>query len=41
MNDLKAGAIVEGGSTITQLARNQFFTQEQTLERRWPRCPWP
>ena len=35
VNDLKAGAIVEGGSTITQqLAKNQFFTQEQTLERK-------
>lgn len=34
-NDLKAGAIVEGGSTITQqLAKNEFFTQEQTLERK-------
>ena len=35
VNDLKAGAIVEGGSTITQqLAKNQVFTQEQTLERK-------
>ena len=35
VNDLKAGAIVGGGSTITQqLAKNQFFTQEQTLERK-------
>ena len=35
VNDIKAGAIVEGGSTITQqLAKNQFFTQEQTLERK-------
>ncbi|MCQ4882277.1 transglycosylase domain-containing protein, partial [Alistipes onderdonkii] len=34
VNDLKAGAIVEGGSTITQqLAKNQYFTQEQTVER--------
>lgn len=34
-NDLKAGAIVEGGSTITQqLAKNQYFTQEQTIERK-------
>ena len=33
VNDLKAGAIVEGGSTITQqLAKNQYFTQEQTVE---------
>ena len=29
------GAIVEGGSTITQqLAKNQYFTQEQTVERK-------
>ncbi|BAK43832.1 transglycosylase domain-containing protein [Eggerthella sp. YY7918] len=35
VNDIKAGAIVEGGSTITQqLAKNQYFTQEQTLERK-------
>lgn len=35
LNDLKAGAIVEGGSTITQqLAKNQYFTQEQTIERK-------
>ena len=35
VNDLKAGAIVEGGSTITQqLAKNQYFTQEQTVERK-------
>ena len=35
VNDLKAGAIVEGGSTITQqLAKNQYFTQEQTIERK-------
>ncbi|MDO4442969.1 MAG: transglycosylase domain-containing protein [Slackia sp.] len=34
-NDLKAGAIVEGGSTITQqLAKNEFFTQEQVIERK-------
>lgn len=34
-NDLRAGAIVEGGSTITQqLAKNQYFTQEQTIERK-------
>ena len=34
-NDLKAGRIVEGGSTITQqLAKNQFFSQERTLERK-------
>lgn len=35
VNDLKAGAIVEGGSTITQqLAKNEFFTQEQVVERK-------
>ena len=35
VDDLKAGAIVEGGSTITQqLAKNQYFTQEQTVERK-------
>lgn len=35
VNDVKAGAIVEGGSTITQqLAKNQFFTQEQTIDRK-------
>lgn len=35
MNDIKAGAVVEGGSTITQqLAKNEYFTQEQTLERK-------
>lgn len=29
------GAIVEGGSTITQqLAKNEFFTQEQVVERK-------
>lgn len=34
-NDLRAGAIIEGGSTITQqLAKNQYFTQEQTIERK-------
>ncbi|MDO5042181.1 MAG: biosynthetic peptidoglycan transglycosylase [Slackia sp.] len=34
-NDLRAGAIVEGGSTITQqLAKNEFFTQEQVIERK-------
>lgn len=34
-NDLKAGAIVEGGSTITQqLAKNQYFSQEQTIDRK-------
>ena len=35
VNDLRAGAVVEGGSTITQqLAKNQYFTQEQTIERK-------
>lgn len=35
VNDIKAGGIVEGGSTITQqLAKNQFFTQEQTIDRK-------
>lgn len=35
VNDIKAGAVVEGGSTITQqLAKNEYFTQEQTLERK-------
>ena len=34
-NDLRAGRFVEGGSTITQqLAKNQYFTQEQTVERK-------
>ena len=34
-NDLKAMSFVEGGSTITQqLAKNQYFTQEQTVERK-------
>ena len=34
-NDLRAGAIVEGGSTITQqLAKNEFFSQEQVVERK-------
>lgn len=34
-NNLKAGEIVEGGSTITQqLARNLYFTQEETLKRK-------
>ena len=35
IHDVQAGAIVEGGSTITQqLAKNQYFTQEQTVERK-------
>ncbi len=34
-NDIRAGRIVEGGSTITQqLAKNEFFTQEQVVERK-------
>ena len=34
-NDLRAGRFVEGGSTITQqLAKHQYFTQEQTVERK-------
>ena len=35
VNNLRAGAIVEGGSTITQqLAKNQYFSQEQTIDRK-------
>ena len=35
INDLKAGAFVEGGSTITQqLAKNQYFTQDRELDRK-------
>lgn len=35
VNDIKAMSYVEGGSTITQqLAKNQYFTQEQTVERK-------
>lgn len=35
VNDIKAMSFVEGGSTITQqLAKNQYFTQEQTIERK-------
>lgn len=34
-NDLKAGKLVEGGSTITQqLAKNLFFGQEKKLSRK-------
>ncbi len=35
VNDIRAGAYVEGGSTITQqLAKNQFFTQEKKMVRK-------
>lgn len=35
VNDIKAGAYVEGGSTITQqLAKNLYFSQEKKLERK-------
>ena len=35
VNDIKAGAYVEGGSTITQqLAKNQYFTQEKKVVRK-------
>mgnify|MGYP000420568050 CR=1 FL=1 len=34
-NDLRTWSFAEGGSTITQqLAKNQYFTQEQTVERK-------
>ena len=34
-NDVKAGAYVEGGSTITQqLAKNQYFTQDKKIVRK-------
>ncbi len=34
-NDIRAGAYVEGGSTITQqLAKNQYFTQDKKLVRK-------
>ena len=34
-NDIKAGAYVEGGSTITQqLAKNQYFTQDKKIVRK-------
>lgn len=36
VNDIKAMSFVEGGSTITQqLAKNQYFTQEKRLERKF------
>ena len=35
INDIKAGKLVEGGSTITQqLAKNIYFTQERKIERK-------
>ena len=35
VHDIQAGSIVEGGSTITQqLAKIQYFTQEQTVDRK-------
>ncbi|MDR2933356.1 MAG: transglycosylase domain-containing protein [Oscillospiraceae bacterium] len=35
INDIRAGAYVEGGSTITQqLAKNMYFTQEKLLVRK-------
>ena len=35
VNDIRAGAYVEGGSTITQqLAKNQFFTQDKKIVRK-------
>lgn len=34
-NDIRAGAFVEGGSTVTQqLAKNMYFTQEKELVRK-------
>lgn len=34
-HDIKAGAYVEGGSTITQqLAKNQYFTQDKKIVRK-------
>lgn len=34
-NDIKAGKLVEGGSTITQqLAKNQYFTQKKEFTRK-------
>jgi membrane peptidoglycan carboxypeptidase len=36
ITDLKAGRIVEGGSTITQqLAKNVFLTHDRTWSRKW------
>lgn len=35
VNDIRAMAFVEGGSTVTQqLAKNMYFTQEKKLERK-------
>ncbi len=35
LNDIKAGELIEGGSTITQqLAKNMYFTQDKTLTRK-------
>ena len=35
VNDIRAGAEVEGGSTITQqLAKNQYFTQDKKIVRK-------
>ena len=35
-NDIRAGAFVEGGSTIPQqLAKNQWFTQDKFIERKF------
>ena len=35
VNDIRAGAFVEGGSTITQqLAKNMYFTQEKKMVRK-------
>lgn len=35
VNDIRAGAYVEGGSTITQqLAKNQYFTQDKKMVRK-------
>lgn len=35
VNDIKAGAFVEGGSTITQqLAKNMYFSQEKEMSRK-------